>query len=69
MFVKTFIQNENDNFDVLDDQQGVALKNQKNMTLDAHGNFIQINIEIIDNAKARRKPEDNLIVDKYVGNG
>jgi hypothetical protein len=35
--------------------------------LDPSGNFVQINIEITDNAKANRKPEDNLTVDRFVG--
>lgn len=35
--------------------------------MDAQGNFIQINIEVMDNAKANRKPEDNLLIEKFDG--
>ena len=35
VFVKTFVQNENDNFDVQEDKSGIGAKNQKNLTLDA----------------------------------
>ena len=40
VFAKVFNQNENDNFDVQENETAIGNKNQKNLTLDRHGNLI-----------------------------